>query len=704
MRNKQKILVSLLLASFCLFFVFGNLSSQEKAEERFEKALYYEDVQGDLEKAIELYEQILKQFPESREVAAKVQLHIGLCYEKLGQTEAQRAFQKVVDNYPDQTSAVKVAKEKLARILKAKSMMEKEDKEFNIRHIWTWPDLTVFGSSSPDGRFLSFVDWSTGDLAIREIATGKQRRVTNKGVWDDEHPGYAITSRWSPDSKKLAYTWVTANNNSELRTVGIDGSEPRILVKEKEREWIDPVDWSPDGKYVLATIAKGPEKENDLVLVSAMDGTLRKIKTQKTGNRVSSGGYLFSPDGLYVAYSRSQNKGPSKHDIFLIELDSSREIPLIQNPAHDYLLGWLPDAKKLLFASNRSGSFDAWIIHVEEGKPRGIPVLVQRNIGLIRALGLTKNGSLYYSTPGSLNDIYTVFINPETGQIVTLPEKMHLTYEGSNMDCNWSPDGKELVYTSRRGQRGSQHTICIYSDETGEIRELLFDRKLVYPRWTPDGRHLFAQAIVGDGQGIYRIDVQTEEAALFIENKEKDYLYNAQISVDGKWMVYGRDNSTENFSQILYRNLKTGEEKEIDRAPFDNNSYALSPDTERLALLLRTEKDLRVLKVASSPGGTPEEIHRFSQGGRWPIAIDWSPDGQYIYFSNDPDGDGKWELWRIPSKGGEAQSLGLEMSRFGSLSVHPDGRRITFSSRPSEEELPEIWVMENFLPENENKK
>lgn len=704
MRKIQKMSFILFLSTIVVLMLFGNLSSQQTSEEIFEKALYIEEAQGDLQKAIQLYEQILKQFPEDRQIAAKAQLHIGLCYEKLGFQDASKAYQKVIDDYPEQAEAVKLAEEKLALILKAKSLVEEGDKEFKIRHIWTWPDLTVFGSSSPDGKFLSFVDWSTGDLAIRDIVTGKQRRVTNKGVWDDEHPGYAIISRWSPDSTQLAYTWVTANINSELRTVGLDGSEPHTLVKEKEGEWIDPVAWSPDGKYILATIHKGPVKKSDLVLVSAVDGTLLKIKTQETGNTISIGEYLFSPDGLSIAYSRSQNRHTPEHDIFLLELDGGHETPLIQHPAHDYLLGWMPDGKKLLFASDRSGSFDAWIIHVDEGKPQGIPVLVQRNIGLIRALGLTKDGSLFYSTPGSLKDIYTVLINPKTGQIVTPPEKMNLTYEGANGSPCWSPDGRELVYTSRRGPRRGQYTICIYSDETGEIRELLFDRKLVGPRWTPDGRYLFALGIIGDGGGIYRIDVQTEEAALFIENKEKDHLYNVQVSVDGKWIVYGRENSRprfgrlENFSQILCRNLETGKEKEIDRAPFDNNSYALSPDTKRLALLLRTEENLRVLKVTSFPGGTPKEIHRFAQGGRWPIGIDWSPDGQYIYFSNDLDGDGKWELWRIPSEGGEAQSLGLVMNHFGSLSIHPDGRRITFASRPSEGELPQIWVMENFLP------
>ena len=84
MKFGRKILIPFLLTASCLFFVFGNLTSQESAEEVFEKALYYEDIKGDLQKAISLYEQIMKQFPGNRRIAAKSQLHIGLCYEKLG--------------------------------------------------------------------------------------------------------------------------------------------------------------------------------------------------------------------------------------------------------------------------------------------------------------------------------------------------------------------------------------------------------------------------------------------------------------------------------------------------------------------------------------------------------------------------------------------------------------------------------------------
>jgi hypothetical protein len=44
------------------------------------------------------------------------------------------------------------------------------------------------------------------------------------------------------------------------------------------------------------------------------------------------------------------------------------------------------------------------------------------------------------------------------------------------------------------------------------------------------------------------------------------------------------------------------------------------------------------------------------------------------------------------------------MRRFIHLSVHPNGERITFASRSGHTMLSEIWVMENFLPEEKKGK
>ena len=48
------------------------------------------------------------------------------------------------------------------------------------RQIWSGPDVNVFGSVSPDGRFLSYMDLRTKELALRELSTGEVRLLTNE--------------------------------------------------------------------------------------------------------------------------------------------------------------------------------------------------------------------------------------------------------------------------------------------------------------------------------------------------------------------------------------------------------------------------------------------------------------------------------------------------------------------------------------------
>jgi Tol biopolymer transport system component len=714
MKSSKKIFIILFL-SFGLLLFFSNLSAQQTAGELFEKALYMEEAQGDLQKAIELYQKVLKQFPENREVAAKAQLRIGLCYEKLGLKEAQKAFQKVIENYPEQAEAVKMAKEKLSILLRAQAALEKGDKEFQVRQVWTGKEVDGSGEVSFDGKYLSFVDWETGDLAIREMATGKNRHLTHKGSWGESN-AFAMTSVWSPDGKQLAYIWEDdAKGQVEVHIVGLDGSEPRLLHQvDYYKGWVELADWSPDGKNILAFFLN-EAKRWQLGLISIKDSSIQILKTFDAVDPFPMKAQ-FSPDGRYIVYNSPQKEEFRKKDISLVSSDGTKEIPLIAHPADDYLLGWSPDGKWILFSSDRTGTRDAWIIQVLEGKPQGDPQLIRRDIGIIVSLGFSQDGSFYYSTEGgAMDDIYSAKLDPETGNIIEQPKKDPLPYEGNNISPDWSPDGKNLVYISRRGPGKRQSILCLYSAESGRVREFNFKDKFVHfsrPDWCPDGRSILLLAEDFQyGGGIYKIDAQTGEATLLTPKKEKESsgaLWSPVMSHDGKLLFYIHETKSAEYYPIVVRDLETGKEEELFRnPPHDNNILALSPDGQRLALLLREEENLRVLKVMSIKGGEPLELHRFGFKGRNIIDIDWSPDGRYIYFSKrkpDPEG-GEWVLWRVPAKGGEAENLGLTMRRLGHLRVHPDGERITFASGSGHTMFPEIWVMENFLPkENPEKK
>ena len=682
-----------------LAFSFGSIFPQN-GYDLFQKALAKERAEGNLEEAIALYKKVIAEAKDEA-LAAKAQLRIGFCYEKLGLSEAQKAFQKVVDNYPSQTEAVKTAKEKLSILIKAKSVVEKGEMEFGIRPVWPKLKWDIEGAPSPDGKYLSYVDWDTGDLAYRELATGKTHRLTDI---EKESQESAYGSSWSPDSTQIAYCWENDQEKYyDLRVIRIDNKEPRILQRVGYYDsWIGPCDWTPDGKHILVRLLEEPFKFG---LVSAADGSLRIIKEidiLEPHNNPKGG--KFSPDGKYIVYDSQQNADSPNHDIFLLSADGAINVPLAPHPAHESLVGWAPDGKLVVFKSDRTGTIDLWLIAVENGKQTGDPILLRRNIGAIDPLGITRNGSFYYNIGGGLrSDVYTAAINPKTGEIISSPKKLALTFEGKNSGPVWSPDGKNIVYISKR-RPSDRRILCIYSVETGKIREIPHKNQVAFPRWSPDGRLLLVYVL---GEGIFKVDVQTEDFSLLLEPKGQQA---PNISPDNNSLFYVRFDRGKKVTHVMARDLKTGEERELYSIPFYTHNLVLSRDGRQLALMCsenpyENKKKKHVLKIIPVDGGEVKERLSFMQVGGWGLVdVSWSPDGQFIFFprissKQNKDGPPNWELWRIPVEGGDAENLGLMMKKLPTISIHPDGQQIvmssyTFGAAPS----PEVWVMENFLP------
>ncbi|MBL7215118.1 MAG: tetratricopeptide repeat protein [Phycisphaerae bacterium] len=83
-----------------------------------QEAIYQEETAGDLDKAIELYGQVLEQAADVERLAARATYQLGLCHLKKGDNEfAAQYFQKAISNYPKQTSVVKKAQTQLDKIV-----------------------------------------------------------------------------------------------------------------------------------------------------------------------------------------------------------------------------------------------------------------------------------------------------------------------------------------------------------------------------------------------------------------------------------------------------------------------------------------------------------------------------------------------------------------------------------------------------------
>ncbi len=86
----------------------------------FQEALYQEETEGNLDKAIELYQQVLDEAAEVERIAARTTYQLGMCHLKKGdKTAAAKYFRKAISNYPKQGSVVKKAQKQLVKLKSA---------------------------------------------------------------------------------------------------------------------------------------------------------------------------------------------------------------------------------------------------------------------------------------------------------------------------------------------------------------------------------------------------------------------------------------------------------------------------------------------------------------------------------------------------------------------------------------------------------
>jgi Tol biopolymer transport system component len=719
MTARRTITLPLAAALLALAMSAQQLPAQT-AHDLFQRALRLERVDGDLAGANALFRQVADGI--DRGLAAQALLRIGENAERMGRAEAVDAYERLVREFADQAAAADAARTRLA-VLRPTSptapvtaAVPPARPDLTVRLVWAGSELDgldVEGRPTPDGRYLTFVDWSSGDLAVRDLAAGTSRRITNRG-----YPEYALFSSVSPDGRQVAYVWALPPWQPQLRIIGMDGTAERVLLDNAngEIDYLQPLEWTPDGRHI-AVLVYMADRTSRLTMVDAVSGELRIVKSLDWRQPMLAS---LSPDGRYIVYDLPLGEPEQlARSIFLIAADGSFEIPLVEGRSNDLHPIWAPDGEHVLFSSDRGGSIDLWAIRVVDGRPRGEPVLVKRDMAhnFFYPMGFTRDGAFFYTKDTGGGDIYLAPFDPEAGRVTGAARRLVNHDVGYNTAPHFSPNGSRLVYATRSGALSLGHTAFLVIEDvaTGErtdpLRDVMVGRKNVRLRWSPDGRGILVNGSTQAQQrGLYLVDAGTGEVTPLVvgEPGVATDVGQAEWLPDGGAIVYTRTvrEGTSSGTVLIRRELAEEEpgqhrEQELLRIGWPA-AWTLAPDGRSVAYLRRVAggSDSAAVWLAPMDGGEPRELVRFADpfDSASNVGLAFTADGRHVLYSTG-SAFGRdrtaFQLWRVGVVDGQAEPLDLAMDHLRAMSVTPDGRGLLFAA--GDLVYHEVWVMDNVL-------
>lgn len=556
-----------------------------------------------------------------------------------------------------------------------------------IRQVWAG-DIPGVWAVSPSGSVIAYSD-DQFELALYDVAGGTRRAVHS----GPREAGDAMSIAWSPDGKEIAYAWIT-DSGVQIRVSRADGGQRRASVNLPSEDPVTLLGWSSDRAHLVARfvreVASPPGELFEFTLLSLTDGQARHLTTVPNFWRTGRQGIAcLSPDGREIAIGRLPTPTSRSRDVYLISAVDGHVRPLIQHAADDFPLGWVANGPKLIFASDRTGTTDAWSIAVHDGMDSDPPERVRRDVGVVYPNGATEDGSLFYTVKFGMASVYRIALDPKTGQPNGQPSQVLERFVGHNSGPDWSPDGQDLIV--QVGFPGTVEGNELLVQNLENRSERIVEPALAFfsrPRYAADGQSVVVQGFGYDNVfSLYSVDLQTGASKLVLPDGA-----NPAWAKNGRLLFYEGDGAS-----VWVLDKETGQSTKIhseDRRSGFNS--APSRDGEYVALV--NGNTLSMIAVSNRVKRTILELSNPDRFQRFPGALSWAADGRWVLFGARIGG--RNGLWRIAAEGGALEALEITArpnEDIWFLRTSADGRSLAFVmgdilSRPLE-----IWAMHNFL-------
>lgn len=361
------------------------------------------------------------------------------------------------------------------------------------------------------------------------------------------------------------------------------------------------------------------------------------------------GGVELSPDKQKILYgvtyvSIPENK--SNRELFVMNIDGSDKKQITRTPKSEQNAVWFQNGEKIAFLSTESGNSQLWVMNADGSQrvqisnqengidgfvisPDETKIVFFSNIkygqrasdlypDLPKATGRVIDDLMYKHWDEWVESIPHPFVADFNGkdEIKNISDIMEgEPYEapmkpfGGTDDFAWTPDSKNIVYTSRKKQ-GKEYSlstnsdIYIYNIESKNARNLT-EGMMGYdtnPRISPDGHYMAWMSMERDGY-------ESDKNRLFIldlQNGEKRYLTDEfDYSLDQLvWAENSKDiyflSVVQGTEQIFKINVESKKIDQITNGDFDYASVSPVNDETLIALRHSISKPDEIYSIKMS--------------------------------------------------------------------------------------------------------